>query len=69
MKIFCERFKELRKGKAVSTTVLGKELGVSNSTVTRWENGVIVPSIEHLYNICKYFDVSADFLIGLSDNY
>lgn len=65
MKIFCERLKELRLEKGLSTTALGKILNVSNSTISRWESGIIIPSIEHLYNIAKYFDVSADYLIGI----
>ena len=67
MKIFCERFKELRKENKISTIDLGKILGVSNSTITRWENGIITPSIDHLYNIAVYFNVSADYLIGLEN--
>ena len=67
MKIFCERFKELRKENKLSTIELGKKLGVSNSTITRWENENIIPSIEHLYNIAVIFNVSADYLIGLEN--
>lgn len=67
MKIFCERFKELRKEKNLSTIALGKILNVSNSTITRWENENIIPSIEHLFNIAKFFEVSADYLIGLEN--
>lgn len=67
MKVFCERFKDLRKEKGISTVNLGKVLGVSGSTITRWENGVIIPSIEHLFNIANYFNVSADYLIGLDN--
>ena len=65
MKVFCEILKELRTEKGLSTTELGKKINVSNSTVSRWEGGKIIPSIEHLYNIAKYFDVSADYLIGI----
>ncbi|MBQ8444293.1 MAG: helix-turn-helix transcriptional regulator [Clostridia bacterium] len=64
---FCERLKELRKENNLTTTQLGKILGVSNSTITRWENENILPSIEHLYNMAIYFKVSADYLIGLED--
>lgn len=67
MKIFCERLKELRKEKNLSTVALGKILIVSSSTISRWENGEILPSIDHLYNIAKYFKVSADYLIGLEN--
>ena len=67
MKVFCERFKELRKESNLSTLKLGKALGVSNSTITRWENEENIPSIEHLYIIAKFFKVSADYLIGLEN--
>jgi len=67
MQIFCERFKELRKEQKLSTVELGKVLNVDHSTILRWEKGERVPSIEHLYNIAKFFGVTADYLIGLSD--
>lgn len=67
MKIFCERLKELRLEKDLSTVQLAKELKISDSTITRWENGLRVPSIDNLYIIAKYFKVTADYLIGLED--
>ncbi len=67
MKIFCERLKELRVEKNLTTTSLAEKLGVSNSTISRWENGVIVPNIDHLYNIANIFDVPSDYLIGRID--
>jgi len=67
MKIFAERLKELRKDKNVSILKLAKELGVSDTTVGRWEKGSIIPTIDNLKNIAIYFGVSADYLIGLED--
>ena len=67
MKIFSERLKELRLEKELSAVKLGKILGVSDSTIIRWENNTITPTIEHLYNIAKFFNVSSDFLLGLED--
>ena len=67
MKIFCERFKDLRIEHKLTTIQLGKELKVSNSTITRWENETIIPSIEHLYNIAVFFNVTTDYLLGLED--
>lgn len=64
---FCERFKELRLEKNLSTSKLGEILGVSHTTISRWESGVIIPSIVHLKNIAVYFGVTADYLIGLED--
>lgn len=67
MKIFCERLKELRLERNLTYTALGKILQVNYSTVIRWENGVIEPTIGHLYNMAVYFGVTADYLLGLED--
>ena len=64
---FKERLKELREEKKISSLALSKILKVSHSTILRWENGSINPSIEHLYNLAKYFGISADYLLGLED--
>ena len=67
MKIFCERLKELRNENNLSAKKLAQILNVSDSTVIRWEKEEIVPSIEHLKNIAQFFNVSADYLLGLTD--
>ncbi|MBE5738900.1 MAG: helix-turn-helix transcriptional regulator [Clostridiales bacterium] len=67
MEVFAERLKEVRNERKMSAFALSKVLGVSHSTIIRWESGTILPSIEHLYNIAKYFGVTADYLIGLED--
>ena len=60
-----ERLKELRIEKGLTTVQLSNCLNVSDSTISRWENGVRIPSVENLFFIAKFFDVSADYLIGL----
>ena len=67
MKIFSERLRELREEKGLSTVKLGEAIGTSGPTISRWETGVMAPSIVHLYNICKFFGVTAGYLIGLED--
>lgn len=67
LEIFAERLKDLRTDKNLTTIELGKALCVSNSTICRWEQGVIIPSILHLYNIAKFFNVSSDYLLGLEN--
>ena len=64
---FGERLKELRTEKGMSAVKLGKALGVDDNTILRWEKGQMSPSIDNLYNICRFFGVSADYLIGLED--
>ena len=67
MEKFRERLKEVRVENKMTTSQLASILGVSHTTIGRWERGEILPSIEHLYNIAKYFGVSADYLLGLED--
>ncbi len=67
MKIFCERLKELRIENNLTIVKLASELGVEHSTISRWENNIVTPSIDHLYNIAKFFNVTSDYLIGLED--
>jgi len=67
MKLFCERLRELRKDNNLSIAAMGKIIGVSHATISRWENGEMLPCIDHLYTICKHFNISSDYLLGLED--
>ena len=67
MKEFGERLKELRTEKNISATKLGKMIGVDGTTVLRWESEQMNPTIDKLTLICKFFGVTADYLLGLED--
>ncbi len=58
------RLRELRRSKSWSQTELGKYLGVSKVSVSGYEKGTRVPSMEILLMIIKLFDVSADYMLG-----
>ena len=42
-------------------------LGVYPSYVHKWVNGGAIPSARYLCAICRYYRVSADWLLGLTD--
>lgn len=65
MRVFSIRLKELRKEKNLSILDLSKEVGISNATICRWENGLNDISSDDLMKLAKYFNVTADYLIGL----
>jgi len=44
---------------------LAKELGVAQSTVSSWERDITTIHAKDLVNLCNYFNVSADDLLGL----
>ena len=49
--------KELRNEKSITQEQLAEVLGVSNRSISRWENGVTMPDFDILIEIAKYFDV------------
>ena len=64
---FGKKLRELRKEQNLTATTSAKKLGVRDTPILRWEKGIMVPNIIHLYQIAVYFGVSADYLIGLED--
>lgn len=66
-RIFAERLKELRTEKNLSFKALSKEVGISSAALCRWENEKADIASDYLLILCKYFKVSADYLIGLED--
>ena len=58
------RLKELRKENRMSQEALGKLLGVTKVSISGYENGTRVPSLQVLNGILDVFGVSADFLMG-----
>ena len=67
--LFPSRLRELRKGKGkdVSQEALARKLGFSKSTIGLYETGDTLPDAKTLRDLAVYFDVSADYLLGLSD--
>lgn len=67
--MFDERFKELRKNRGFNQVEIANIFGVTKQCVSNWENGNIMPSIEILIKISRFFSVSTDFLLGISSNH
>lgn len=59
-----EQIAFLRKQKGISQEKLAQELGVTNQSVSKWENAQCCPDIELLPALASYFHVSVDELIG-----
>lgn len=65
---FSSTLKLLRNKRNITLELLGTELGVSKQSVNRWELGQREPNIDTLIALANYFDVSLDYLVGLSDS-
>ena len=66
--MFFERIKELRTSLGINQVEFGRKLHVTKQCISNWENGNIQPSIDMLIKICSVFHVSADYLLGLSND-
>ncbi len=67
MATIAERIKHIRKSNGLSQTEFGNLFGIVKSTVSSYETGNSSPDDKTKIAICKYFDVSMDYLIGTSD--
>ena len=54
----------LRKEKELTQEQLGEKLGITNKTISRWENGNYMPDMQMLSLLSKEFDVSINELIS-----
>ena len=54
----------LRKQASLTQEELGEKIGVTNKTVSRWENGNYMPDIEMLQLLSKVFDVGINDLLA-----
>ena len=67
MKIFADRLRELRVENKLSPRGLADKIGVSDSTVSRWEKEEMSITDENIVRLAKFFGVSSDYLLGLED--
>ncbi|MBD5584754.1 MAG: helix-turn-helix transcriptional regulator [Clostridia bacterium] len=67
MNKFSERLKQLRIEKKLSQKELATILEVDQRSVSNWEKAVREPDYAMLIKIADYFEVSADYLLGLED--
>lgn len=62
-----KRIKSLRLSAGMTQEEFGKKFGIVKSTVSLYESGKSSPNDEIKKQICDYFNVSLDYLVGLSE--
>lgn len=67
MEILAERLRLLRKERKLTQEEFARFMGLSTGGYQRYELNEREPSASQIVDFSKYFDVSADFLPGLSD--
>ena len=62
-----QRLREVREDRDLSQAEVGKVLNKSQQGYSHIENGRAELKIEDLVTLCKFYHLSADYLIGLTD--
>ena len=64
---FAERLGALRLDKKLSQREAAAKLGVSQALLSHYENDAREPKFDFVIRACDYYGVSADYLLGRSD--
>ncbi len=61
---FSERIKEIRLKNNLTQKEFARKVHVTNAVISKYENGLSVPSVDCLKSISRSFHISVDYLIG-----
>lgn len=65
--LFGERLLKIRKQHKETQTDLGKVLGLAKGRISDLEKGKNTTPVENIVKICEHYNISSDYLLGLSD--
>lgn len=65
---FSNRLRHLRQKYKLTQGELAAVIGLKPTAISNYESKRNEPSFEKLTSLCDYFNVSCDFMLGLSDN-
>ena len=61
--------RELRREMDCTQNKLADVLGVTQDSISLWENDKRIPDTQYIVEMAKFFDVTTDYLLGLTDEY
>ncbi len=64
---YCQRLKDIREDKDLKQENIAAILKIDRSYYGKYERGVRPLPIEHLITLCRYYDLSADYILGFTD--
>ena len=68
MEKYIKRIRDLREDNDKTQQEIAYVLGTSQTMYARYERGANEMPIRHLVKLCQYYGVSADYILGLTDN-
>lgn len=67
--MYGQRIRELRNERELTQHQLAQILNTTQKSISKYETERLDLSTETIIAICKFFEVSADYLLGLTDEY
>ncbi len=68
MKTYFDRLRDLREDKDLTQNDIAKLLNTTQQVYSRYEKGVNQIPLHHLITLCKFYKVSADYILGLTND-
>ncbi len=65
MKNYADIIRELRQDHDLDQKDVAKILGTTQQVYSRYEKGINEIPVRHIITLCKYYSVSADYILGL----
>jgi transcriptional regulator with XRE-family HTH domain len=65
MEIYVKRIRDLREDHDKTQQEIAKILGTSQTMYARYERGANELPLRHLVKLCRYYGVSADYILGI----
>ena len=65
---YVKRMRDLREDHDKTQQDIANVLKTSQTMYARYERGANELPLRHLITLCRYYNVSADYLLGLCDN-
>lgn len=65
---YIKRLRDLREDHDKTQQEIAQVLGTSQTMYARYERGANELPIRHLISLCRYYEVTSDYLLGLSEH-
>ena len=66
---FSKRLTQLMKERKINQATLAQSIGYTQRAVSKWMNSQSEPCATAIYSCALFFDVTADYLLGLEDEF
>lgn len=67
--IFGKRLKELREDRGLSMKKLSELVNIGIASISRWEKEMTIVNGDQLIIFANFFNVSTDYLLGITNDY